>query len=194
MPGVNLPLALSVSKLEIYSDSQLAVGHIQKEYEAKDKRMSQYLVKVRNTLKQLDEWAVKKIPRVDNIQVDALVRVATSLPIREAMLLPVHLQPTPSITESPVYSTRGESREWTIEIVKYLQTRSLLEDVKHVHRIRVQVAHFTLIGGCLYKQSFGDPYLMCLDSSEAQYVLAKLHEGMCGNHTGGRSLAHRAHS
>ena len=52
----------SISKLEIYSDSQLAVGHIQKEYEAKDKRMSQYLVKVCNTLKQLDEWAVRKFP------------------------------------------------------------------------------------------------------------------------------------
>ena len=155
--------------------------------------MSQYLVKVRNTLKQLDEWAIKKIPRADNIQADALVRVATSLPIREAMLLPV-LQPTPSITESPVCSTRKESQEWTIKIVKYLLTGSLLEDVKHVHRIRVQATHFTLIGGCLYKQSFGDPYLMCLDSSEAQYVLAKLHEGVCDNHTGGRSLAHRAHS
>ena len=156
--------------------------------------MSQYLVKVRNTLKQLDEWAIKKIPRADNIQVDALVRVATSLLIREAMLLLVHLQPTPSLTESPVCSTRGESQEWTIEIVKYLRTGSLLEGVKHVHRIRVQAAHFTLIGGCLHKQSFRDPYLMCLDSSEAQYVLAKLHEGMCGNHIGGRSLAHRAHS
>ena len=110
------------------------------------------------------------------------------------MLLLVHLQPTPSLTESPVCSTRGESQEWTIEIVKYLRTGSLLEGVKHVHRIRVQAAHFTLIGGCLHKQSFRDPYLMCLDSSEAQYVLAKLHEGMCGNHIGGRSLAHRAHS
>ncbi|RVW31029.1 hypothetical protein CK203_093510 [Vitis vinifera] len=30
--------------------------------------------------------------------------------------------------------------------------------------------------------------------SEAQYVLAELHEGICGNHSGGRSLAHRAHS
>ncbi|RVX09050.1 hypothetical protein CK203_013858 [Vitis vinifera] len=34
----------------------------------------------------------------------------------------------------------------------------------------------------------------CLGHSEAQYVLAELHEGICGNHSGGRSLAHRAHS
>ena len=59
---LNLALTLSVSKLMIYSDSQLILGHIQKEYEAKDERMSQYLMKVRDTLKQLDGWAIKKIP------------------------------------------------------------------------------------------------------------------------------------
>ena len=58
----------------------------------------------------------------------------------------------------------------------------------------MQVARFTLIGDCLYRRSFGGPYLRCLDSTEAQYVLAKLHEGICSNHTGGRSLAHNAHS
>ena len=62
MSELNLALTLSVSKLMIYSDSQLILGHIQKEYEAKDERMSQYLMKVRDTLKQLDGWAIKKIP------------------------------------------------------------------------------------------------------------------------------------
>ncbi|KAL6312450.1 hypothetical protein AAG906_021666 [Vitis piasezkii] len=48
--------------------------------------------------------------------------------------------------------------------------------------------------GCKLPRSFTGPYLRCLGHSEAQYVLAELHEGICGNHTGGRSLAHRAHS
>ncbi|RVW58468.1 Transposon Ty3-I Gag-Pol polyprotein [Vitis vinifera] len=53
---------------------------------------------------------------------------------------------------------------------------------------------FHLDWGHLYKRSFTGPYLRCLGHSEAQYVLAELHEGICGNHSGGRSLAHRAHS
>lgn len=48
-------LALSASNLEIRNDSQLIVGHIQGEYEAKDERIVQYLIKVRDTLNQLDE-------------------------------------------------------------------------------------------------------------------------------------------
>ena len=58
----------------------------------------------------------------------------------------------------------------------------------------MQVARFTLIGDCLYRRSFGGPYLKCLNSTKTQYVLAELHEGMCDNHTRGRSLVHCAHS
>ena len=58
----------------------------------------------------------------------------------------------------------------------------------------MQAARFTLIGGHLYKRSFTSPYLWCLNHAETLYVLAELHEGVCGNHSGGRSLAHRAHS
>ncbi|RVW56687.1 Retrovirus-related Pol polyprotein from transposon 17.6 [Vitis vinifera] len=46
LSGLNLALALSVSKLRIYSDSQLVVRQLQKEYEAKDAHMARYLTKV----------------------------------------------------------------------------------------------------------------------------------------------------
>ncbi|RVW64957.1 hypothetical protein CK203_041857 [Vitis vinifera] len=45
LSGLDLALALSVSKLRIYSDSQLVVKHVQEEYEAKDARMARYLAK-----------------------------------------------------------------------------------------------------------------------------------------------------
>ncbi|KAL6319598.1 hypothetical protein AAG906_020675 [Vitis piasezkii] len=46
LSGLDLALALSVSRLRIYSDSQLVVRHVQKEYEAKDGRMARYLTKL----------------------------------------------------------------------------------------------------------------------------------------------------
>ena len=51
-----------------------------------------------------------------------------------------------------------------------------------------------MIDGQLYKQSLGGPYLMCLTPEQGQYILVELHEGICGNHPGGRTLAHRAHT
>ena len=156
--------------------------------------MAQYLTKVRDTLNQLNEWVVKRIPRTEKIQVDVLAGVAATLPVKEAILLLVHLQSTSSIAITPVCRARQEGTKWMCEIENYLRTRDLPEDSKHAHKVQMQAARFTLIGDCLYKRSFEGLYLICLDSTEAQYVLAELHEGICNNHTGGRSLAHHAHS
>ncbi|RVW44891.1 hypothetical protein CK203_112960 [Vitis vinifera] len=87
LSGLDLALALSVSKLRVYSDSQLVVRHVQKEYEAKDARMARYLTKVRDTLQQFTEWTVEKIRRTENGRADVLAGIAASLPITEAILL-----------------------------------------------------------------------------------------------------------
>ncbi|RVW82241.1 Transposon Ty3-I Gag-Pol polyprotein [Vitis vinifera] len=171
LSGLDLALALSISKLRIYSDSQLV---------------------------QFTEWTIEKIKRTDNGRADALAGIAASLPIREAILLPIHVQTNPSVTENSTCNTieadQADDQEWTHDIAEYLRTGTLPEDPKQAHKIRVQAARFTLIGEHLYKRSFTGPHLRCLGHPEAQYVLAELHEGICGNHTGGRSLAHRAHS
>ena len=36
------------------------------------------------------------------------------------------------------------------------------------------------------------PLLKCATPSEAQYIMKEIHEGTCGNHTGGQSLAFKA--
>ena len=108
------------------------------------------------------------------------------------------MQVNPSVTETSTCNTieanQADGQEWSNDIIEYLRTSTLPEDPKQTHKIRVQAARFTLIGGHLYKRSFTGPYLRCLNHVEALYVLAELHEGVRGNHSGGRSLAHRAHS
>nr|CAN76908.1 hypothetical protein VITISV_006597 [Vitis vinifera] len=174
LSGLDLALALSVSKLRIYSDSQLVVRHVQNEYEAKDARMARYLAKVRNTLQQFTEWTIEKIKRADNRRADALAGIAAFLPIKEPILLPIHVQPNPSVAEIFTCNTievpQADSQEWTYDIAEYIGTSTLPEDPKQAHKIRVQAARFTVIGGHLYKRSFTGPYFRCLGYSEAQYA------------------------
>ncbi|KAL6316293.1 hypothetical protein AAG906_017924 [Vitis piasezkii] len=169
LSGLDLALALSVSRLRIYSDSQLVVRHVQKEYEAKDARMARYLAKVRSTLQQFTEWTIEKIKRADNGRADALAGIAASLPIKEAILLPVHVQASPSVAErstcNTIEASQTNDQEWTHDITEYLRTGTLPGDPKQAHKIRVQAARFTLIGGHLYKRSFTGPYLRCLGHS-----------------------------
>ena len=79
-------------------------------------------------------------------------------------------------------------------ILLYITTRELLDDRNRAHKIQIQSTRFSIVDGQLYKRSLGGPYLKCLTLEQGQYVLAELHEGICGNHPGGRTLAHRAHT
>ena len=105
LSGLDLALALSVSKLQVYSDSQLVVRHVQKEYEAKDARMARYLTKVRDTLQRFTEWTIEKIRRTENGRADALAGIVASLPIKEAILLPIHVQANPSVAKASTCNT-----------------------------------------------------------------------------------------
>lgn len=54
-----------------------------------------------------------------------------------------------------------------------------------------QEARYVIINDNLYRRSHSGPYLRCLDSDQALYVMKEIHEGDCGNHSGPRSLIHK---
>ena len=68
---------------------------------------------------------------------------------------------------------------------------SMLSDGKDVARkLKVQASRFVLIKEVLYKRGFSHLYLRCLGPKEADYVMREIHEGICRNHLGARSLVH----
>ncbi|KAK3027489.1 hypothetical protein RJ639_040290 [Escallonia herrerae] len=52
-------------------------------------------------------------------------------------------------------------------------------------------ARYTIVDDVLYKRSFTLPYLRCFTPTEATYALREVHEGICGQHLGGKALAHK---
>ena len=165
LAGLNLFLTLSTSKIEICNDSQLVVGQIQREYEAKDERMARYLSKVQVTLDRLSKSAIKRIPHTKNVQANALARIVATLPIKEAILMPVYLQATSLIVIATICNTSETGVGWMHEIKMYLRIGDLLEESKQAHKMRIQVGRFTLIGDSLYRRSFKGPYLRCLNNT-----------------------------
>lgn len=77
--------------------------------------------------------------------------------------------------------------------VAYLSDGSLSNNIKEADKVHRTAARFLLFeDGRLYKQSFEGPYLLCLHPSKSTELLAELYKGICGGHSGGRSLAHCA--
>ena len=89
--GLDLALTLAATRLQIRSDSQLIIGQIQQEYEAKNERMAHYLAMVEDCLKKLDEWIVRWVPRKENLKADTLASITGTLLIKEGLMLPVYL-------------------------------------------------------------------------------------------------------
>ena len=68
----------------------------------------------------------------------------------------------------------------------------VLPDGKEAARkLKVQAARFVLIKYVLYKRGFSHPYLRCLGTEEADYVMREIHEGIYGNNSRSRSLVHK---
>ena len=100
------------------------------------------------------------------------------------------VQLSPLIDSSDVQEIGSESN-WTTTIASYLKDGVLPDEKKAARKLKVRTARFILIKDVLYKRGFSRPYLRCLGNEEADYVMRELHEGICGNHSGSRSLVHK---
>ena len=78
---------------------------------------------------------------------------------------------------------------WMTPIISYLQEGILPDNRHEARRLKVRASRFLMLQGILYKRSFSLPYLRCLAPDEAEYVIREIHEGICGNHSGGRYLS-----
>ena len=123
-----------------------------------------------------------------------MAAVAASFPITETIFLPIYYQSDSSILHAQVNQVEEVPLSWMDPIRLYIDIRELPNDRGKAYKIQIQSARFSLVDGQLYKRSLGGPYLKCLTPEQGQYMLAELYEGVCGNHLGGRTLAHQAHT
>ena len=77
-------------------------------------------------------------------------------------------------------------------IIQFLKEDILPEERIEAVKIRRKATRYWLSENQkLNKRSFSGPYLLCVHPESTESLLEELHEGICGSHTGGRSLAHR---
>ena len=68
-----------------------------------------------------------------------------------------------------------------------------MEDKKEAKRVQIKVARYTMMGNKLYQKSWDRPMLKrYLPEREELEVMKQIHKGICDNHAGRRSLAHKA--
>ena len=82
---------------------------------------------------------------------------------------------------------------WMDSISLFLEKDVLPEEKSEADKVRRKAHRFWLSENRkLYKRSFSRHYLLCVHPEASESLLEELHEGVCGSHTGGRSLSHMA--
>ncbi|XP_023921857.2 uncharacterized protein LOC112033305 [Quercus suber] len=181
--------------VEIFLDSGLVMGQVRGELEARDTRMQEYLSQVRCIQANFEFFKITHVPRSGNAHADSLATLATS----SAQNLPRMIMvedlgtPTQGTTETLQVNQISSARSWMDPIILFLEKDILPEDKSEAEKIRRKALRFWLSEDKkLYKRSYSGPYLLCVRPEASEDLLEELHEGICGSHTGGRSLSHRA--
>uniref|UniRef100_A0A2N9I3X1 Uncharacterized protein n=1 Tax=Fagus sylvatica TaxID=28930 RepID=A0A2N9I3X1_FAGSY len=195
--GLRSALRLGADRLQVFCDSQLVVNHISGEYSARDERMMTYLSITKSLLSKFESVQVEQVRREYNSHADILAKLATALESDLHRSVTVEVLSAPSTLIDTVDRVCGTNMEpsWMDPLIAYLRDNCLPQDSKAANVIKRKAPRYWLSKeGNLYKRSFSGPYLLCVHPSLVDDLLYEIHEGICGSHTGGRSLAHRAMS
>ncbi|XP_059654984.1 uncharacterized protein LOC132301775 [Cornus florida] len=133
-----------------------------------------------------------RIPKEECPIANRLACVTSSVDDLMIRIIPIDILDTPSIIkELPVLVIPREP-SWMDPIFTYLERGELPNSKEAPRQLRAKAAKYLIISGELFRLSFSGPYLRCLTPTESRGVLKQLHNGECGNHSGGGSLAHKA--
>ncbi|XP_065622281.1 uncharacterized protein LOC136064453 [Quercus suber] len=193
--GMSMVQRMGGKVVELFSDSRLVVGQVQGEFEAKDERMQGYLNRVKRLQSEFEFFSLLHVPRSSNAHADSLATLATSSEqnLPRVILVEDFYEPTGIGGDTIRVHQIRDSLCWMDPIVKFLKDDTLPEERGEADKIRRKATRFWLSEDRkLYKRSYSGPYLLCIYPEMAESLLEELHEGICGSHTEGRSLAHRA--
>ncbi|XP_026451253.1 uncharacterized protein LOC113351497 [Papaver somniferum] len=95
--------------------------------------------------------------------------------------------------DSPVIDDSGNHAENVADrrqpYIQYLTTDELPEDEHLASKVKKNSWRYSMIEGHLYRKPVAlEPFLRCISAEEGP---TEDHEGICGSHSGGRSLAHK---
>ncbi|CAL8175020.1 unnamed protein product [Prunus armeniaca] len=127
-------------------------------------------------------------PRAKNTHVDALANLKLALDTQFRCSIPVEYLNRPSIEEiEQINSTQiNEDPSWQDPIIDYLANRNLSKDNLKLGRSSRRPQ-----GNKLIPISYFNPRLTCIKYPQTLDVICKIHDGECGDHSGGRLLAHK---
>ncbi|XP_074326805.1 uncharacterized protein LOC141664751 [Apium graveolens] len=188
LAGMELARSLQVKHLRAFRDSMLVVKHFSGEYEQRDPRTKAYATKIKESSLLFETFELSQIGRENNSRVDALSRLASvetqsltgSIYLTEAKTLSIEKKDCLEI---------HQGANWMTPIHNFMEKGILPLDRREALRVKYRASSYTIFNGIMYRRSVRKPLLRCLNTEKQHQALEAVHEGICGEHLIGRSLA-----
>lgn len=133
-------------------------------------------------------FRLRHVPRSENNRADLLSKLASGN-VKGGLSTVIRQVPTKPTVECFSVTASGTHKDWKNEIIQMIQRQDEGQALS-VEKAK-QIARYCLMGDDLYRRGYVTPLLKCLVEGEIEYVMRELHEGVCGRHTGGRTLQAR---
>ncbi|GAV91294.1 RVT_3 domain-containing protein [Cephalotus follicularis] len=151
--------------------------------------MAKYLTHVQSLKSVFQVFRVLKVPREENTRADQLSKLATTEELEKNQTVLVDYLDNPTISEMDVMDIELlQEPNWMTQFISWLRDGIFPEDPEEARRLVYRSNRYQFHEGILYKRSFYFLWLRCLKPQEAYFALREVHEGVCGNHTGGKTL------
>ena len=146
LEGMSMVQKLGGKVVDMFSDSRLIVSQVKGEFEARDKRMQEYLDKAKRLRSNFDSFSLLHIPRNGNTHADSLATLATSLGQSLPWVILVEDLYKPTVTKNNVVHIHhvqvGPS--WMDLLVLFLKEDTLPDDKTEADKIRRNASRFWL--------------------------------------------------
>ncbi|XP_072074406.1 uncharacterized protein [Arachis hypogaea] len=186
--GLKLVLNFQVQCLIVHCDSLLVVQQIKGDFQVKDPLLEQYWLIAKDLISKFDKFIISHVHREKNTRADVLSKLtATRANTHTSALSQLTLEK--SSIESLCIMNITHTNDWRIPFLEYINTGTIPKNETNPQSFRQKASFFTTVARELYRRGFSHPLLKCLGKNEANEVMNEVHEGLCGNHIGGRALA-----
>ncbi|XP_040964509.1 uncharacterized protein [Gossypium hirsutum] len=165
--GLRAAIERKIEILEVHGDSALVIYQIRGDWEVRDLKLVKYHDLVSKLVKEFKEVTFNYFSREENQLADALATLAS------------------------IIEEESDARLWFHDILEYIKNQRYPEQANKNDKrtIRRMAIGFVLDGDILYKWGKDQVLLRCVDAVEARKILEEVHEGICGMHASGFTMA-----
>ncbi|XP_016199385.1 uncharacterized protein LOC107640375 [Arachis ipaensis] len=188
LAGLKLTLRLQIPRITAYCDSSLVVHQIKGEFQVKDPLLEKYWLVTKDLISKFKEFDIIHVNREQNTRADVLSKLATTRQAENTSALSQLTLDKPSFEQDTILSIT-QVPDWRIPFLNYINTGTIPNNEPNLPLFRRRASFYTVLGNTLYRRGHSQPLLKCISKEEAEEVMAETHEGVCGNHIGGRALA-----